>query len=35
MEYFIRYGYAAKVPESRLEELSVEFYDAVANGQYY
>ena len=33
MEYFIRYGYAAKVPESRLEELSVEFYDAVANGQ--
>lgn len=33
MEYFIRYGYAAKVPESRLEELSVEFYDAVSNGQ--
>ena len=35
MEYFIRYGYASKIPESRLEELSAEFYDALSNGQYF
>ena len=27
LEYFIRYGYVSKVPESRLEDLSPEYYD--------
>ena len=35
MEYFTRYAYAAKVPESRIEDLAEEFYTAISNGQYF
>jgi len=34
-EYFVRYGYASKVPESRLETLTKEFYEALTEGEYF
>ena len=34
-EYFVRYGYASKVPESRLEVLTKEFYEALTEGEYF